>query len=197
MSVPAVVTAPVLDEDKKDRDSAAALFDMGLERSDLGAPNSLRYGILVWVLDEKYDKAIEELRTFHETPSEYPNFQDKIGRYVTHGVDLIYAIKAKRSFPGISSLTRAKQQELREKFKEHFKELQYILKIIEKIQGDLRIQDVRSTIYVVRALCYAVGAIFVLGLSLEIMHGLLHTSIVVFDDIFGQLAGWIAAKIGF
>ena len=30
------------------------------------------------------------------------------------------AIKAKRNFPGLNSLTRSKQQELKEKVKEHF-----------------------------------------------------------------------------
>ncbi|MEN0059571.1 MAG: hypothetical protein AAGB31_12100, partial [Bdellovibrio sp.] len=127
----------------------------------------------------------------------YPNFQSKITRYINHSVDLIYAIKAKRSFPGIHSLTRAKQQELREKFKEHLRELQYVLKMVEKIHEDLRIQDARSTIYVVKALWLAVLGIIVLAFWLEIVHGLAKTSIVVFDDGFGKLANWLAEKIGF
>ena len=195
MAVPAIKenTAAVVAKKQED----ASFFEEGVDRTDMGRPDSLRYNILTWVLAERYDKSIEELKDFLEKPSDYPNFKGKITRYIHHSIDLIYAIKAKRSFPGINSLTRAKQQELREKFKEHYKELQYILKIIEKIQGDLRIEDVRSTIYVVRAMWFAVVGVILLGFWLDIVHGLLTTSMVVFDDAFGRLANLLADKIGF
>ncbi|WII71127.1 hypothetical protein QJS83_11710 [Bdellovibrio sp. 22V] len=195
MSVPAVKEVNNPDELKKKEESA--FFDVGVDRAELGRPDSLRFNILTWVLDERYDRAIEELKDFLEKPSEYPNFQSKITRYIHHSVDLIYAIKAKRSFPGINSLTRAKQQELREKFKEHFRELQYVLKIVEKIQGDLRVQDVRSTIYVVRALWFSFLAIIILAFWMEVVHGLAKTSVIVFDDLFGKAANWLASIIGF
>ncbi len=109
-----------------ERKKEEGLFDVSVDRSDLGKPDSLRYNILTWVLDERYDKkAIEALKSFLKEPSDYPNFKDKITRVCITFWNLIYAIKAKRSVPGINSLTRAKQQELREKFKEHFRELQY------------------------------------------------------------------------
>ncbi|MFS4460020.1 hypothetical protein [Bdellovibrio sp. HCB2-146] len=196
MAVPAVKDAPngVVE---KTESADPALFDVGVDRSDLGRPDSIRYNILVWVLDERYDKAIEELKDFLEKPSEYPNFKDKVTRYIYHSIDLIYAIKAKRSFPGINSLTRAKQQELREKFKEHFRELQYVLKVVEKIQSDLRIQDVRSTIYVVKAVWISALAIILLAFWLDIVNGLAKTTIVVFDDGFGKFANWLAELVGF
>ncbi|ASD63630.1 hypothetical protein [Bdellovibrio bacteriovorus] len=196
MSVPALKDAANAADPAKKREEGA-FFDMNVDKSDLGRPESLRYNILTWVLDERYDRAIEELKDFLEKPSEYPNFQDKVTRYINHSIDLIYAIKAKRSFPGINSLTRAKQQELREKFKEHFRELQYVLKIVEKVQGDLRIQDVRSTIYVVKAAWFASLAIIVLAFWLDIVNGLAKTSVVVFDDGFGKLANILAEMIGF
>lgn len=196
MSDPEMKDADGVVEDVKKREETA-FFDVSVDRSDLGRPDSFRYSILTWVLDERYDKAIEELKDFIDRPSEYPNFKEKITRYVYHSIDLIYAIKAKRSFPGINSLTRAKQQELREKFKGHFRELQVALKIIENIRGDLRIQDVRSTIYVVRALCIATLVVVVFAFWLEFVNGLGKTAYVVFDDGFGQMATWVAEKIGF
>ncbi|XGC79419.1 hypothetical protein ACES2L_08775 [Bdellovibrio bacteriovorus] len=195
MALPAVKDDAV-QEQQKTGEAPANLFDVGVDKSDLGKPDSFRYRILTWVLDERYDQAIEELRSYLDEPSEYPNFKEKITRFIHHSTDLIYAIKAKRSFPGINSLTRAKQQELREKFKEHFRELQYILKTVEKIQGDLRIQDVRSTIYVVRAVWIAVVAILILGFWLEVFNGLGQTTFIVVDDLFGQFADWITLKIG-
>lgn len=173
-----------------------SFFEMSVDRSELGQPGSLRFNILTWVLDERYDQAIEELKDFLEKPSEYPNFKDKIRRFIHHSTDLIYAIKAKRSFPGINSLTRAKQQELREKFKEHYKELQYSIKMIEKIQSDLRVQDARSTIYVVRALWFSAVAILGVAFWMEIVHGLASTSLVVFDEMFGDFANWLVNLIG-
>lgn len=195
MAVPAIKDNAAVANENKNND--AGLFDMGtVDRTDLGNPESFRFKILTWVLSERYDRAIEELKDFLEAPSDYPDFKGKVTRYIHHGIDLIYAIKAKRGFPGINSLTRAKQQELREKFKEHFKELQYILKTIEKIQTDLRIADARSTIYVVRALCAASLGIVILAFWLDIVNGLASTSIIVFDDAFGRLANWLVGLVG-
>lgn len=181
--------AVVLHQDKNKEEEK--LFEVGIERTDLGKPDSLRYRVLTMVLDERYDSAIQELREFIDTPSDYPDFKSRIGRFVNHSVDLIYAIKAKRSFPGIASLTRAKQQELREKFKEHLKELQYSIKKIEKNETDLRVSDARSTIYVVRALWYSVVLLAAMGLFLEVTHGLANTSVVVVDDLAGRATSWL------
>ena len=174
----------------------AQLFNLRAEVTDLGRADSLRYNILTWVLDEQYDKAIKELKSFLETPSPYPDFKERVTRYCFHSVDLIYAIKAKRNFPGIASLHRAKQQELREKFKEHFKELQYILTRVEKVEADLRISDTRSTIYVVQALWFAGIGIILLAFLLEIIRGLAQTGFVVFDDSITTATNWLFALIG-
>lgn len=172
------------------------LFNLRSDATDLGRSDTLRYNILSWVLDEQYDKAIKELKDFLEKPSPYPDFKIRVTRYSHHSVDLIYAIKAKRNFPGISSLTRAKQQELREKFKEHFKELQFILMRIEKVEADLRISDTRSTIYVVRALWMAGIGIIFLSFALEIIRGLAQTGFVVFDDSITSATNWLFHLIG-
>ncbi len=174
----------------------AKIFEIGNEHVDFGKADSMRYNMLMWVLDEKYDKAIQEMRTFLENPSDYPNFKEKVERYVSHGIDLIYAIKAKRNFPGIASLTRAKQQELREKFKEHFRELQIVMKKIEKIQVDLRIEDARSTIYVIRALWISAACIAGLAFFLEVVRGLAITSHVVLNDLLDQGVGWLFSLVG-
>lgn len=176
--------------------SEPGIFRLDSQSTDLGKADTLRYNVLTWVLDERYDRAIQELKDFLESPSPYPNFTGKITRYIHHSIDLIYAIKAKRNFPGINSLTRAKQQELREKFKEHFKELQYILTRVEKVETDLRINDVRSTIYVVKALWVACLAILTLAFFLEIARGLAETGWIVFDDALDKATHWFFSFIG-
>jgi hypothetical protein len=183
--------ANALQQDDGKKDSGKLFSDTGIDGTDLGKPDSLRYTVLRMVLDERYDSAIEELREFLNADSEYPDFKVRIGRFINHSIDLIYAIKAKRSFPGISSLTRAKQQELREKFKEHLKELQQCIKIIEKNQTDLRVADARSTIYVVRAVWYSVALISLMAFYLEITHGLARTSYIVVDDAITRTTEWL------
>jgi hypothetical protein len=163
---------------------------------EFGKADSLRYNILNWVLDEKYDRAIQELKDFATRDSEYPMFHQRVERFISHSIDLVYAIKAKRNFPGLSSLTRAKQQELREKFKEHFKELQMVLQRIEKIQIDLRIQDARSTIYIIRALWFAGASIALLAFIMEIFSGLALTSTVVFEDLLNKAVEALFVMLG-
>lgn len=182
--------AIVLHEDRN-KEETKLFSDTGIEPTDLGRPDSLRYRVLTLVLDERYDTAIQELKDFQNDPSEYPDFKDRVGRFVSHSTDLIYAIKAKRGFPGISSLTRAKQQELREKFKEHLRELQYSLKKIEKNETDLRVHDVRSTIYVVRAVWYSIVSVSILGFFLEVTQGFAKTSFIVADDSVSRAVDWL------
>jgi ElaB/YqjD/DUF883 family membrane-anchored ribosome-binding protein len=114
-----------------------------------------------------------------------------------HCVDLIHAIKAKRNFPGLSSLTRAKQQELREKFRDHFKELKSTLKKIEKVTTDLRIQDARTTIYVVKASWYSIATIFFVALTLELIRGTGWTAFSILDDYLLRFARWLTSLLGF
>jgi len=193
-----VMAVPALKEESGSQTSTpsreGALFDIKKEHVELGAQGSLRHNILLWVLEERYDDALEGLREFLETPSEYPNFKGKIERFVHHAIDLIFAIKAKRSFPGLNSLTRAKQQELREKFKSHYRELQNVLKIVEKIETDLRIRDARSTIYIVRALSLSVAGIVLLALYLDITGGLAKTGYIFFDELVMKIAELITGK---
>lgn len=184
----------VMTETQKKEESK--LFEMNHERVDMGKPDSLRYMTLTQVLTENYDFAIEGLKSVMTKESEYPNFQAKVERLVSHSIDLIYAIKAKRNFPGLSSLTRPKQQELRERYLTHFKELQSTLKRIEKVESDLRVADVRSTIYVVRALWLASFAVAVVAFGMDIIHGLAATSFVVVNDFYTKAINFFFDLIG-
>jgi hypothetical protein len=149
---------------------------------DMGQADTLRYNVVTHVVEENYDLAIQDLRAFLVTDSEYPRFKERIEKYVYHAIDLINAIRAKRKFPGASSLTMAKQQELNERFREHFNELQDVLKKVEKIQVDLRIEDVRSTVWVVKALINAVFAVVLFAFFIEAGRGLFYNFWVVADD---------------
>jgi hypothetical protein len=166
-----------------------------IDRKDMGKADTLRYNIMTYVVEEQYDRAIEELRNFMGRENEYPNFLEKVDRYVGHAIDLVNAIRAKRKFPGSAYMTRAKQQELNERFREHFNELQFVLKKIEKIHVDLKLDDIRSTVWVVRAVVHSAFAILLVAFILEASRGLGFTSQVVLDDFLNDTINWIFTKL--
>ena len=166
-----------------------------LDVSDLGRPDTLRYNILSFVINEEYERAIKTLKDFLVSESDYPNFKNKTERYLLHTIDLIYAIRTKRNFPGINALTRTKQQELKEKFREHFNELKVILRKIENCMEELRLNDVKSTRILVNALWLATVTIFIAGIALELINGLGKTAYIVFNYNVENLLNWIFTKI--
>jgi hypothetical protein len=167
-----------------------------LDRRDLGKADTLRYNVLVYVAEENYDRAIHELKSFFEKDSEFPRFKEKIERYISYSIDLVNAIRAKRRFPGMNSLTSAKQQEIVDKFHMHFKELKQILKKIEKVYYDLEIEDRRSTIIVVKAVVNASLAIAILAFVLESSRGMMANVYNVSNDVITNITDFIFQKFG-
>lgn len=158
-----------------------------IDVSDLGKPDTLRYNILTMVINEEYDRAIRTIKEFIESDSDYPNFRMRIERYSLHAIDLIYAIRTKRNFPGLSALTRTKQQELTDKFKEHFTELRFMMKKIEECMEDLRVVDVKSTRIVVKSFWFSLILVFAAGFFIEVIRGLGYTVEVVLNDYLDKI----------
>ncbi len=168
--------------------------ELGLEATDLGDRNSFRFKLLTMVLNEHYEDGLAACRAFMEAPSPFPNFHDRTRRYVNHAMDLVYAIRAKRNFPGLSSLTRAKQQELKEKYKNHFRELSHVLRTIERIERDLELVDAKSTIMVIRALWYAVILLLIVAFVIELFSGVAITGWTVASDGVDQMVDFVFSK---
>ncbi len=162
-----------------------------LDVSDLGRPDTLRYNILSLVINEEYERAIKTLKDFINSDSKYANFIVKIERYSLHGIDLIHAIRTKRNFPGINALTRTKQQELKEKFKEHFSELKSTLKKIENCLEELRLTDVKSTRILVQAVWLSTLTIFVSAIVIEIYDGLGRAALIVVEESVANILNWL------
>jgi len=167
-----------------------------IDRAEMGRADTLRYNVLVFVVEENYDRAIYELKNFMSLESAYPNFKKRIERYVNHAIDLVNAIKAKRSFPGMHSLTMAKQQEIVDRFHEHFHELQSVMKHVERIEKELKHDDIRSTILVVRALVNAALVIAVCAFVIQGAKGIVLDLVSVADDTMVSVTDFIFHKIG-
>jgi hypothetical protein len=168
--------------------------DLGVGRSDMGRADTLRFNVSTYVVEENYDRAIHELKLFLDSDFEFPTLRGRIERYIHHAIDLVNAIRAKRRFPGAQMLTMAKQQELNEKFVSHFAELQTVLKKIERVQQDVRIEDVRSTVWIVQTAAYSVFAVAIVAFLLDVNQGLLATTVNVIDDVFHEIVTWLFSK---
>jgi hypothetical protein len=167
------------------------MTDFKMNRDDLGKADTLRYNVLTFVLEENYEKAVKELRKFLATDFEYPNLRERVERYILHSIDLVNAVRVKRSFPGAHMLTMAKQRELNEKFINHLSELQFVLKKVEEVQRDVRMVDVRSTVFVVRAAIYSLIVIAAVGFFLDVQRGLFITAVTVVDELFQEFVSWV------
>jgi len=165
-----------------------------VDRKDMGRADTLRFNVISFVVEENYYRAVKELEDYINRDSQYPRFKERVERYVGHCIDLVNAIRAKRKFPGMNHLTMAKQQEINEKYRAHFNELQFVLRKIEQVQVTVKLDDVRSTVWVVRALAQSVGVIFLVSLMIEMGEGLFITSIIVIDNFFIELTQWIFQK---
>lgn len=149
--------------------------------------DSLRHAILNNVVKENYERARKELNTYVDLKPEYPNFQIKAERYVKHCMDLIQAVETKRHFPGMSSLSMSKQQEIHDRVVAHFNELKQHLVQIEKIEREQKLEDVRSTVWVLKALCHSVGVILAVAFIMDLSTGMLRSSDIVFSAFINDL----------
>ena len=157
--------------------------------NDLGTPDTLRYNVLTLIINEEYDRSINHLHEFINSESEYPHFRNKVAKYIKHSVELVKAIQNKREYPGMSLLTKSRQVELKEKAREHFQDLKNVLRKVEVCQEEMRLTDIKSTTMVVKTIWFCVLGVCVYIFLKEVLTGMGHTFLVVFDQYLGE---WIS-----
>lgn len=163
---------------------------------ELGKVDSFRHTVLSHMARENYEGAIHQLEIYLSSKSEYPQFEARAGRYLRYAKDLINAIKVKRSFPGLEHLAMSKQQELFDRAMEHFEDLKATLRKIEQVDVQVRLDDVRSTVWVVKALIYSVFAILILAFLMELSRGVLPAASVLVDNAFGDVVNFVFDSLG-
>ena len=167
-------------------------------RKDIGERmNSVRTAVMGAVVGENYDEAKQELKSYVDYKSSYPLFQERASRYVDHCCDLIQAIQIKRTFPGLASLSLAKQQEIHEKVLEHFEELKQNLKQIEKVEREHKVNDMRTTVWVVRAACQVTVGIVFAAFLIDLQSGLFSSVFQVTNVAVDDISTWLVNLINF
>lgn len=154
-------------------------------------PDSLRYNVLNSVIYKKYDVAKMDLENYFKTKDEYVELQEKCGRYIEHCYHLISAIKKKRDFPGISSLPIPKQHELFEAVIDHFDELAHYIKRVEAMSAEAQINDLRSTVFVLKSLSYSIGLIFMVSLLMSLVETIYGSYDMLMMDVAKDFTDWI------
>lgn len=167
-----------------------------LSQKDWGRHDSIRHIVLRRVVSAEYEEAIQDLESYIASQSNFPSFQSKCQPYVKHCVELAYAIRTKRNFTGISSMSLSKQQEIYEKVVDHFEDLKRFLKQIEKIERDVRLVDIRSTVWVLQALWQSCLAILSVAFFLEIYSGLHKSFILVVNTAVDNATAALLRLLG-
>lgn len=160
-----------------------------------GRIDSLRAAVMGAVVSESYDRAKDDLRYYVAHKKSFPIFQERVERYVQHCCELIAAIETKRNFPGLATLSLAKQQEIHERVLQHFEELKQNLKQIEKVEREYKLADLRSTVWVVRSASYVVMGIVGVAFFLDMQAGLLSSIFHVVNVAVDNASSWIIDAI--
>jgi hypothetical protein len=183
--------APRSNAVQKSASSAKERLEKDYRINDLGNPDSLASSTLQFVADDNFDRAIHELRVYQTMKSTFPLYVDRTQRYFDYCMEVIEAIRTKRMVP-TNNLPAAKRQELSEKIFYHFHELKGALEKIGYIESELRVQDAKSTVWVLQAFCISLFALMLFAVLLEAWRTMANPASVVFHDI----ADWILLKIG-
>ncbi|HRK08816.1 MAG TPA: hypothetical protein PLZ57_13705 [Pseudobdellovibrionaceae bacterium] len=156
----------------------------------------LRTMIMSLVADERYDKSVAELREHLESRPDFPMFKERAERLVKHAEDLIQAVRAKRNFPGFASLNMSKQKDLFEKAVDHFEELKVTLAKIEVIEKELKVEDLRSTVWVVQTFFICIAVLISYYFIRDLSRGMIPALSVLLESWSDSLADWIFQKLG-
>lgn len=132
-----------------------------------GRLDGLRYTILSLVVDGRYDLAVAEISFYANSEHKLQVFKLKSARYLNHCEELIRAVESKIKFCQTRTITRSQKHQLYMMVMKHFYELTESLKKIERIENDIRVTDLKSTVWVLKALIMCIGSILLIAMIKE------------------------------
>lgn len=136
--------------------SPEGLQDIGISKAAIGSSTGLKKRVLSLVVEERYEQALQSLDRYIEGQTDFLAVKPKTELYRRQIAELVRSIQKKRSIPNLSTLRQARKQEIIETVKAQFEEIKIRLQKIEKVELELRIEDVRSTVIFVKAVAWAV-----------------------------------------
>ncbi len=147
-----------------------------------GRLDGFRHTILSLVVEGRYDTAIAEISYYSSSDQKLNIFKSRAQRYLNHCEELIRAIESKTKFCQTRTITRSQKHELYMMVIKHFKDLTDSLKKVERIENDIRVADLKSTVWVLKAFIMSVGVIILTGMIREAVLTMKEPLLVVTDD---------------
>ena len=138
------------------------------EYADHKNTEGFRHDILTMVSGGKYRAVLAEIEAFREEKkNKMPFFEVKSSRYFRYIIQLIEAIEEHKTIPNFDQLPAGQQKKVHEQVFGYFDELNNTLKRVEKVIHDLKVQDVRSTIWVLKTFSFCVAVILSVSAVVE------------------------------
>jgi hypothetical protein len=153
-----------------------------LSESISGRLDGLRYTILSLVVEGRYDTAIAEISFYANSEQKLQVFRTKAQRYLNHCEELIRAVESKIKFCQTRTITRSQKHQLYVMVMKHFHELTDSLKKIERIENDIRVNDLKSTVWVLKAFIMCIGVLIMFGMTREALMTMHDPFMVVIND---------------
>lgn len=147
-----------------------------------GRLDGFRHNILSLVVEGRYDTAVAELSYYSSSDTKLSAFKTRARRYLIHGEELIRAIESKIKFCQTRSITRSQKHELYRMVIKHFQELTDALKKVERIENDIRVADLKSTVWVLKAFVVCAGSLVLFAVIREGVLTMREPLLVVVQD---------------
>ncbi|MCB0348018.1 MAG: hypothetical protein KDD37_04245 [Bdellovibrionales bacterium] len=155
--------------------------------SSMSSGDNLKATVLSLAKTGSFDLAKSELKFYQQQNMSTPGFEFRTKHYFAHCMELLDAIDNLKHIPNFESLRAAQQKQIRERIMVYGQDLSSILGRIDKVTNDLKIQDIRSTMWVLRTATFCVaGIIFMLAM----IEGV-HTVGSPITTVANQIYNWI------
>lgn len=154
-----------------------------IDTAEGGSSSRISFGftVLSCVAHGNYDRALRELECVGDGFEEYALFKIRTQRHIEHAKSLVAAIRVKHMIGKTPHINKSKQKELSDKIADHFLELKRTIVMIEKIQKNVRAEDLSSTLFFMKTVFYAVAAVLLFASGLYVYDYLEITPEVLFS----------------
>ena len=157
-------------------------LELRLSENISGRLDGLRHTILSLVVEGRYDTAIAEISFYANSEQKLQVFRIKAQRYLNHCEELIRAMESKIKFCQTRTITRSQKHQLYVMVMKHFHELTDSLKKIERIENDIRVTDLKSTVWVLKSFVMCAGLVIMFGLIREAYLTMNEPFMVIIND---------------
>ncbi len=132
-----------------------------LESGEAATPSRVSFGftVLSCVAHGNYERALSELEHVGVGFEDYALFAVRTHRHIEHAKSLVAAIRIKHMIGKSPHINKSKQKELSDKIADHFLDLKRTIVMVEKIQKNVRAEDLSSTLLFVKTVFYALAIV--------------------------------------